>query len=125
MVGWHHQLNGHEFEQTLGDGEGQGSLACCSPWGYKELDTTERLDNNTHLYIHTCVCAQSCLILCEPLDCSLPGSSVHGIFQVRMLQWVAISTSRRSSQPRGQVHICISCCIGKQILPHSATWDTV
>ena len=38
MVGWHHRLNGHEFEQTLGDGEGQGSLECCSPWGYKELD---------------------------------------------------------------------------------------
>ena len=36
MVGWHHRLNGHEFEQTLGDTEGQGSLACCSPWGYKE-----------------------------------------------------------------------------------------
>ena len=33
MVGWHHRLNGHEFEQTLGDGEGQGGLACCSPWG--------------------------------------------------------------------------------------------
>ena len=40
MVGWHHQLNGHKFEQTLGDGEGQGSLACCSPWGRKESDTT-------------------------------------------------------------------------------------
>ena len=35
MVGWHHQLNGQEFEQTLGDGEGQGSLACCSPWGHR------------------------------------------------------------------------------------------
>ena len=43
MVGWHHQLNGHEFEQAPGDGEGQGSLACCSPWGQKELDMTERL----------------------------------------------------------------------------------
>ena len=41
MVGWHPQLNGHEFEQTLGDGEGQGNLACCSPWGRKESDTTE------------------------------------------------------------------------------------
>ena len=41
MVGWHHQLNGHEFEQTPGDSEGQGSLACCSPWGHKEWDTTE------------------------------------------------------------------------------------
>ena len=41
MVGSHHQLNGHEFEQTLGDGEGQGSLECCSLWGPKEVDTTE------------------------------------------------------------------------------------
>ena len=46
MVGWHHQLNGCESEQTLGDSEGQASLACCSPWGHKELDTTERLNNN-------------------------------------------------------------------------------
>ena len=44
MVGWHHQLNGHEFEQALGVGDGQGSLACCSPWGHKESDTTERLN---------------------------------------------------------------------------------
>ena len=41
MIGWHHQFNGHEFEQTLGDGKGQGSLVCCSPWGHKELDTAE------------------------------------------------------------------------------------
>ena len=40
MVGWHHRLNGHEFEQDLGDGEGQGSLGCCSPRGQKELDMT-------------------------------------------------------------------------------------
>ena len=40
MVGRHHRLNGHEFERTPGDGEGQGSLVCCSPWGHKELDTT-------------------------------------------------------------------------------------
>ena len=43
MIGWHHGLNGHEFEQTLADSEGQGSLAC-HPWGRKELDTTERLN---------------------------------------------------------------------------------
>ena len=41
MVGWHHQLNGHESEQALGDSEGQGSLVCCSPWGRKESDTTK------------------------------------------------------------------------------------
>ena len=48
MFGWHHQLNGHEFEQTLGDSEGQGSLTCCSHvWhGHKELDTTEQLNNS-------------------------------------------------------------------------------
>ena len=46
MVGWHHRLDGHEFEQTLGDGEGQGSQACCSLWGHKELDTTHRLNNS-------------------------------------------------------------------------------
>ena len=45
MVGWHHWLNGHEFEQALGDGEGQGSLVCCSPWGRKESDMTEWLNN--------------------------------------------------------------------------------
>ena len=45
MVGWHHQLKGYEFEQAPGDGDGQGSLACCSPWGCKELDMTERLNN--------------------------------------------------------------------------------
>ena len=45
MVGWHHRLNGHEFEQTVGDSEGQGSLACCSPWGFEESETTERLNN--------------------------------------------------------------------------------
>ena len=44
MVGWHHQLDGHEFEQDLGVGDGQESLACCSPWGCKALDTTERLN---------------------------------------------------------------------------------
>ena len=47
MVGWHHLLNEHEFEQTPGDSEGQGSLVCCSPWGPKELGMTEQLNNNT------------------------------------------------------------------------------
>ena len=48
MVGWHHWLNAHEFEQAPGDGEGQGSLACCSPWGGKELNTTEQLNNSNN-----------------------------------------------------------------------------
>ena len=47
MVGWHHQLNGHEFEQAPEVGEGQGSLACCRSQGHKQSDTTEQLNNNT------------------------------------------------------------------------------
>ena len=50
MVGWHHRLDGHEFEQTLGDSKGQGSLACCSPWGCKESDTTYQLNNNERIF---------------------------------------------------------------------------
>ena len=46
MVGWHHRLSGHEFEQAPEDGEGQGSLEHCSLWGHKQSDTTERLNNN-------------------------------------------------------------------------------
>ena len=44
MVGWHHRLNGHEFKSTPGVGDGQGGLVCCSPWGHKEVDMTERLN---------------------------------------------------------------------------------
>ena len=46
MIGWHHQLNGHEFEQTPGDGEGQESLECFSPWDIKEVNRTNQLNNN-------------------------------------------------------------------------------
>ena len=52
MVGWHHQLNRHEFKQALGDGEGQGSLARCSPWDRKESDATEQLNSNNNVYIY-------------------------------------------------------------------------
>ena len=51
MVGWHHQLDGHEFEQALGVGDGQGSLACCSPWGHKRVDTTEQLNSYILIYV--------------------------------------------------------------------------
>ena len=50
MVGWHHRLDGYEFEQTLGDSEGQESLVWCSSWGRKQLDTTQRLNNNNNSY---------------------------------------------------------------------------
>ena len=60
------------------------------------------------------VCAQSYLTLCDPVDCSPPGSSVHGIFQVRILEWVAVLSSRGSSRPRDQTRIfCSSCIAGR------------
>ena len=123
MVGWYHQLNGHEFEQALGDGEGQGSRACCSPWGHKESDMTERLNHNElsmfcppnlpltqtpnwffllcilsqlrhYYYLYMCSVAKSCSTLCDPTDYRPPGSDfVHGISQARILEWVAISFS--------------------------------
>ena len=88
MVGWPHRLNGHEFEQAWEDCEGQGSLACCSPWGHKELDMIEWLNNNNNTinsyFVCVCVCvcvgAQSCPTLFDPINCSPWGSSVHGIF---------------------------------------------
>ena len=52
LVGWYHWLNGHEFEQTPGDSEGQGRLECCSLWGHKESDTTEQLNSNNNVHLH-------------------------------------------------------------------------
>ena len=71
------------------------------------------------VYAHT----QEWLTLCDPVDCSPPGSSVHGIFQARILEWVAISYSMGCSQPRDQTCISSVSCIGRQILYHWATWE--
>ena len=72
MVGWHHWLSGHESEQAMGDGEGQGSLACCSPWGHscKELDMTEQLNSNRSL-----VTAMQHLLNCNAFVGPVAGTS--------------------------------------------------
>ena len=62
MVGWHHRRNGHEFEQASGDGEGQGSLVCCSPQGHKEQDMTEQPNNNKQ-------CTVTCLHCSAHFNC--------------------------------------------------------
>ena len=64
--------------------------------------------------------AQLCPAVCNPMECSLPGSSVHGIFQVGLLEWGATSFSRGYSQPREQPSVF---CIGRWILYHCATWE--
>ena len=61
---------------------------------------------------------QSCLTLCDTMDYSLPGSSVHGILQARILEWLAMPSSRGSSQPRDRTWISYILCIGKQVLYH-------
>ena len=75
-------------------------------WHYK---TWNSLSN--YIKIYTCVHAQLCPTLCDPMNCSLPGSSVHGILQATILEWVVISSSKGSSQPRDW--ICISCITGR------------
>ena len=74
--------------------------------------------------VFVCVCVQllqSCPTLCDPMDCSPPGSSVQGIFQARILEWMAISSSRGSSWPRDQTQVSCISCIGRQILYHCVT----
>ena len=94
-----------------------------SPWGGKESDMTERL-SLSHIYNGIlCVCAQLCLTLCNPKDCSPPGSSVHGIFQARILEQLAISSFRGSSQSRDQIHVSCISYIGRWILYHRVTWE--
>ena len=125
MVRWHHRLNGCEFEQTLGDGEGQGSLVVhgvAKSWTRPSSGTTmSSSQHHAQSFSHVQLVSNS--QSCDPMDCSPPGSSVHGISQTRILQWVAIPFSRESSQPRDGTHISCVSCIGRQILYHCATWE--
>ena len=73
--------------------------------------------------MYPCACSLNHVLLCDPMDCRPPGSSVHGISQARVLEWVAISSSRESSQPRDQIPISCSSCISRHILYHCATWE--
>ena len=70
-----------------------------------------------------CSVAQSRPTVCDPMDCSLPGSSVHGLFQARILERVVISFPWGSSGPRNQTHVSCVSCIGRRILYYCATWE--
>ena len=91
------------------------------------MSSLHSLDVNPLSGIYVCVCsvAQVCPTLCNPVDCSLLGSSIHDVFQARILEQVAISYSRGSFQPRDQA--CVSCtsCIGRWILYHCVTWEAL
>ena len=101
-----------------------GRPVALQSWGHKELDTTERLNWTSYILPvvqnNVCVCmlvAQLCLILCNPLDCDPPGSSVCGILQTRILEWVAIPFSGGSYQPSDQTWV--SCIAGRFL----TDWD--
>ena len=76
------------------------------------------------VWAHTCVCVSSfgCVQLCNPMDCSPADSSVHGILEARILEWVPMSSSRVSSWPRDRICISYVSCIGRWVLSTSATW---
>ena len=92
---------------------------------------TEWNNSSQGLGVCVCVCVcvhsatQPCLTLCNLIECSPPGSSVHEIFQARILEWAVISSSRGSSQPRDQTHIsCVSCLVGGFLIT-STTWEAL
>ena len=90
----------------------------------KELEMTDRLNNSVckvSIMFHGCMCAkslQSCLTLGDSMDCIPPGSSVHGILRARILERVAISSSRRSSRPRDRTLVSRVFCVGRWVLYH-------
>ena len=88
---------------------------------YTEELYKKKKDLYTHRYTHTYVCAKSlqlCPTLLDPMSCSLPSSSVHGILQARILEWVAMPSSRGSSRPRDQTHVSYPSSTGRQVLYH-------
>jgi len=93
MVGWHHQLDGHEFEQAPGVGDRQASLACWTSWVHKGSDMTEQLNNSHNIWelyslVQLSLVAQLCLTLCEPMDCSKRGFPVlHYLLEFAQTQY--------------------------------------
>ena len=83
-----------------------------------QVSNLKSLKMYTEIHIKSVLCAQLCPAFCNPMDCSLSGSSVRGILQAGMLEWVAVSSSRGSSQPRDQTHISCVSCIGRWVLYH-------
>ena len=125
MVGWHHQLNGHELEQTWGDGKGQGSLACCSSWGYKESDTTEWLNNSNkasdsgHLFlltIHVFFRKMSVQDFSPNFVCFLVLSCMHFLYTLDINLWSVVSLANIFSQLVGCLFILLMVSFAMQKL---------
>ena len=112
-------LHSNNRRVSLNSGEGNGNPIqyprLRNPKGQRSQAGYLRATTETHhVCVCVCVCSQLCPTLWDPMDCSPPGYSARGIFQVRILEWFAISYSRRSSQQRDQTHISCVSCIGKE-----------
>ena len=104
---------------------GANPMGVCSP-GYTQYMLTVCVC----MCVCVCVCVRACVRACsvvsdfyDPMNCSPPGFSVHGITQARTLEWVAISYSKASSRPKDRTHVSCDSCIGSWILYHCATWE--
>ena len=97
MVGWHHQLNGHEFELALGVDDGQGGLTCCSPGGCKELDRTELLNNNNKLPQGQPLCPGACQIIQISHLIGSPGNLTNPALTIYKL--ISMSPAYSYSRP--------------------------
>ena len=127
MAGWQHRCNGHELGQTSGNGEGQGGLACCSPWGRQELDTTGQLNNNNkysipilftrklsfHGLSHNYKLFQSTILTCT---LRLPCASVlcHSVMFNSATLWTSVLPVPHLLPKLAQVHVH---CFGDDIQP--------
>ena len=119
MVEWHHRLDGREFEQAPGDGEGQGGMECCTPWGHKELAVTELLNNNDTRCNSTpgfsisvaclnpmCLSTFLCFLHCLP--CISPCSQTSSFFSILLLRSVpplsplTDSSAHKTMPPKSQ-----------------------
>ena len=114
MAGWHHQLTGYEFEQALGDGEGQGSLACCSPWGCKESDTTEQLNWTDRLMDYNKCTTTSVTFQCHVIFGQLSSLILESLFMnilehINHLSQFSHSVVSDSLRPHGLQHTRLPC----------------
>ena len=110
MIGWHHWFNGPEFEQTPGEGEKQGKPGMLQSMGLQSrtgpVTQHHHQEQRITPILYVCVLVTwSRLTLYDPVDCSPPGSFAHGIFQARILEWLAIPFSRGSSQPKDRTGV--------------------